>query len=202
MNKDFNKFNKVIELFSLFPGVGSRTAKRYLLYMLKKNSKFLPPLIKALEELSQSITTCNNCFQTSTSNPCYICSDEKRNKNVICIVEDMSSLWAIEDSRSYKGVYHVLGETISATREKSKEKLNLDKLIEKIENKEVEEVILALSMNVEGQTTLHYIYEHISSYDIKITTLAQGIPIGGELNYLDDITIGKALNDRKTITFR
>ncbi len=202
MNKDFEKFNTVIELLSRLPGVGSRTAKRYLLYMLKKNEKFLPAFISALDDLSKNVTTCSNCFQASTSNPCYICNDERREKHVVCVVENMSSLWAVEDSRSYKGLYHVIGENISISRAESPEKLKLDNLITKIESGQVKEVILALSMNVEGQTTLHYIYEHISNYDIKITTLAQGVPIGGELNYLDDVTIGKALNDRKIISFK
>lgn len=155
------------------------------------------PLIHVMQASIESIVPCNTCGNLDTQNPCAICSDERRDPSVLCVVEDLADLWAIERSRMFKGRYHVLGGTLSAIDGRSPDTLNITPLIERAAATEIEEVILATNATVEGQTTAHYLTDRLVGCNVRISRLAQGIPIGGELDYLDDGTLGAALKARQ-----
>ncbi|MDR0484960.1 MAG: recombination mediator RecR [Alphaproteobacteria bacterium] len=196
-------YNNIIEnnllLLGRLQGIGSRSSRRILFDLMKKKEGLLKPLITSLQELYESIAPCEECFNLDTSNPCHICSNPKREKNIICIVEDISSLWAIEraseKTNSYNGLYFVLGGTLSAMKGATPETLKIPKLMDKITNQEINEVILATSATSEGRITADYISGLIPD-NIKVSTLAQGIPMGGEIDYLDEITLSTAINLR------
>ncbi len=166
---------------------------------MKKKEGLLKPLIASLQELYENVEPCKECYNLDTSNPCYICSNTKRDKNLICIVEDISALWAIEKAsektNSYNGIYFVLGGILSASKGADPESLRIPKLIDKIINSEITEVIFATSSTSEGKITSDYISGLIPNH-IKVSTLAQGIPMGGEIDYLDEITLLTAINLR------
>ena len=157
------------------------------------------PLGKMIMDVATKISDCDSCGNYDSINPCYICKDNRRDKSIVCIVEDVSDLWALEKSNFFNGIYHVLGGTLDALRGISPEKLNLHKFFEKIKKSDIKEVILATSLTTSGQTTAHYILNKLKATDIKITRLARGLPAGGELNYLDEATLGQALYDRTTV---
>lgn len=193
--------NNIIEnsalLLSRLQGLGPRSAKRILLDLIKKKDSLLFPLINSLNELHNSIMTCSLCFNIDTSDPCNLCSNTDRTRKIICVVEDISSLWAIEKTKTYVGLYFVLGGSISAKRGYEPSSLNIDFLINRIQKEEMEEVIIATPATIEGQITANYILEGINNKDVKVSMLAQGIPVGGEIDYLDDTTIATALKSRK-----
>ncbi len=197
MENDLIK-NAVLFLSKL-PGVGKKSAERYILHTLKHRETLLTGLINALSEMQNNIIKCANCGNMDTKSPCTICQDEKRDKKTICIVEDLAAMYVIENSGFYKGQYHVLWGLLSAFENIGPDALELPKLIEKFKKQEIEEVIIALSSNIEGQTTLHYIYDLLKEKDVKVTTLAQGVPVGGEIEYLDAGTLNTAFISRKTL---
>lgn len=181
------------------PGLGPRSARRAVLHLIKKRTILLNPLADTLFAVSQTARECIQCGNISTSDLCQICVDERRANAEICVVEDVSDLWAMERTTVFKGRYHVLGGALSALDGVGPEELRIPQLIERIQSENIKEVILALNTTVEGQTTAHYIADQLEEMDIKVSLLAQGVPVGGELDYLDDGTISAAMAARKAI---
>lgn len=189
----------LIALMSKLPGLGPRSARRAVLQLIKKRSLLLIPLADAIQEVAETARECLVCGNVSTSDRCDICSSEKRDQTQICVVEDVSDLWAMERAGIYKGRYHVLGGTLSALDSIGPDELRIPKLAERVRAEGVTEVILAVSATIDGQTTAHYIADALEGTGATVTSLAQGVPIGGELDYLDDGTITAALNARKAL---
>ncbi|OPZ78043.1 MAG: Recombination protein RecR [Alphaproteobacteria bacterium ADurb.Bin438] len=186
----------VIEIFSKLPGLGPRSARKIALHFIKKRHTLLPILKDKLDILANNVHECKICGNYGESDKCDICKDDKRDKKTLCIVNDVSDVWAIERTKSYNGIYHVLGGLLSAIDGITPSNLKLDKLILRVQNDKINEVIFALPVTIEGQTTLHYIAEILKPCGVKITMLALGIPVGGELDYLDDGTILNAIKAR------
>ena len=191
---------KLITDISKLPGLGRRSAQRIALYLLKNKDYSLLPLIQTLKYSHEKIIECKICGNVDMLDPCNICSNSKRDLNSICVIEDVSDLWTFERIGFYKGLYHVLGGSLSAINGIGTEELSIKKLIKRIEKGNIKEVILALSTTMEGQTTSHVIGDKLNDYkNIIVTRLAQGIPIGGEVHYLDENTLNTAFQSRKKI---
>ena len=189
----------LIDLMARLPGLGPRSARRAVLTMLKKREALMAPLAQALASVALSARDCHICGNIGTADLCAICADPTRATGEICVVEDVADLWAMERSRAFKGRYHILGGTLSALDGIGPEDLHIPRLIDRIAADRIFEVILALNATVDGQTTAHYIADALSGTAVKLTSLAQGVPIGGELDYLDDGTIGAALRARHAL---
>jgi len=187
----------LIKTLSGLPGLGNRSARRIALHMLSNREQSMLPLAKLIERTAIETQTCDTCGNLDMRSPCYICQDVKRNQSQICVVAQVSDLWAIERTASYKGQYHVLGGLLSALDGIGPDQLNIASLVQRSNNPETQEIILALSATVDGQSTAHYISDHLQKPDLDITHLAHGVPVGGELDYLDDGTITTALRSRK-----
>ena len=188
---------QLIDLMARLPGLGPRSARRAVLAMLKKREGLMAPLAQALAGVALSARDCRVCGNIGTAEICAICADAARATGEICVVEDVADLWALERSRAFKGRYHVLGGTLSALDAVGPDELRIPQLLDRIATENLREVILALNATVDGQTTAHYIADVLAGAAVKITSLAQGVPIGGELDYLDDGTIGAALRARR-----
>ena len=188
----------LIELMAKLPGLGPRSARRAVLHLVKKRALQLIPLADAMARVAETARECVNCGNIGTADICPICDSEKRANGELCVVEDVADLWVMERAGAFKGRYHVLGGTLSALDAIGPDELRIPKLIDRVATEEVSEVILALNSTVDGQTTAHYIADQLEGR-ARITTLAQGVPIGGELDYLDDGTIGAALRARKSV---
>ena len=188
--------DRLIKLLARLPGLGPRSARRAALSLLKKRESLMEPLTQALATAASSIKACSQCGNFADVDPCLICQDEKRDNSLICIVEDVADLWALERTGSYKGRYHVLGGVLSALDGVGPEDLNIGTLVDRVRAGGVSEVILATNVTVDGQTTAHYITDRLASSGVKITRLAHGVPVGGELEYLDDGTLMTALKAR------
>ena len=184
---------------SKIPGLGPRSARRGVLSLIKNPEKLMLPLANALIEVSSNIKLCSICGNIDSDSICGICKDEKRDKATICVVEDISDLWALERSATYSGYYHVLGGVLSPLDGIGPDDLMLDSLLARAEVENVAEVILATSATVDGKTTAHYITERLVNCDVNVTALAHGIPVGGELDYLDDGTLSAAIKARREI---
>lgn len=191
-----NPIDALITQFAKLPGIGPRSARRIVLQLVRKKEQLMMPLIAQLQQAKESICTCSVCGNLDMASPCSICTDTRRDASTLCVVEDLADLWAIERSHVYRGRYHVLGGTLSAIDGRGPEALNIPALVNRAAAEEVTEVILATNATVEGQTTAHYLTERLAECNVSITRLAQGIPIGGELDYLDDGTLGTALKAR------
>jgi recombination protein RecR len=191
-----NAIDALIHHFSKLPGLGPRSARRIVLQLIREREKKMRPLTDALARAMEEVRTCAACGNLDASDPCHICADPKRDPATICVVEEVGDLWAIERCNLYKGYYHVLGGTLSAIDDRGPDKLNIESLILRAANAEVKEVILATNATIEGQTTAHYLTSRLEGYNVSISRLAQGIPVGGELDYLDDGTLGTALKAR------
>ena len=191
----------LIKLLAKLPGLGPRSARRLALHLMRHRAQILDPLATALSQASQALTPCGRCGNIDTADPCAICADPERDKGLICVVEDVADLWAMERSGAYRGHYHVLGGTLSALDGKGPEELKIPGLIARAgkSGDRVREVILATNATVAGQTTAHYICELLAAEDVTVTQLAQGVPVGGELDYLDDGTLIAALKARNKI---
>ena len=187
----------LIDLMSRLPGLGS--ARRAVLAMLKRREGLMAPLALALAGVALSARVCVRCGNIGTADICAICADPARVAGELCIVENVADLWAMERSRAFKGRYHVLGGTLSALDQVGPDELRIPALIERIAQDGIAEIILALNATVDGQTTAHYIADALGGLPVRITSLAQGVPIGGELDYLDDGTIGAALRARRGV---
>ena len=192
---------RLINDISKLPGLGRRSAQRIALFLLKNKDKNLLPLIQTLNYSSERIVECNECGNIDMVNPCKICSNSKRDKTTICIIEDVSDLWTFEKVGFYSGLYHVLGGSLSAINGIGTEEIKIRDLIARIEKKNIKEIILALSTTMEGQTTSFVIADKLEKFKhIKVTRLAQGIPMGGEVHYLDENTLNAAFQSRKKVT--
>ena len=189
----------LISVIAKLPGLGPRSATRVALSLIKQRETLMIPLSKAIDNALNSIKTCEICGNLDTINPCNLCCDEKRDKSVICVVEDVADLWALERSSVFKGIYHVLGGTLSALDGVGPDDLNIPKLGQRATESYVTEVIVATNATVEGQITAHYIAERLRNSGVSISGLAHGIPIGGELDYLDDGTLAASLKSRHII---
>ena len=182
------------------PGLGPRSARRAVLYLIKKRETALAPLLTAMEKVRENLVTCDICGNVDTVNPCGICVDAQRDTRSICVVEEVSDLWALDKSRLFLGQYHVLGGRLSALDGIRPEDLTIDRLIHRVAAGGVDEVVLAMNATLEGQTTAHYIAERLETYPVRLTQLAHGLPMGGELDYLDEGTLAQALRARKPIS--
>jgi recombination protein RecR len=187
----------LIDLMARLPGLGPRSARRAVLVLLKKRGALMAPLAQSMAQVAISARDCMVCGNIGTADVCAICADDRRATGELCVVEDVADLWAMERGGAFKGRYHVLGGTLSALDGMGPEELRIPRLRDRVQEDGLREVILALNATVEGQTTAHYIAEVLADTGVAITSLAQGVPIGGELDYLDDGTIGAALRARK-----
>ncbi len=190
---------KLIKIVAKLPSLGSRSARRIVLHMIKKRENVIPELITALQDVYDNIKVCEVCGNYDTNSPCSICSSTTRESQTLCVVQDISDLWALERGGLYKGKYHILGGILSAIEGITPDDLNIDKLLQRISTENITEIILALPATVDGQITMHYISSLLKDKNVKISTLAQGIPVGGELDYMDDGTIKLALDMRKQL---
>ena len=189
---------RLIGLLARLPGLGPRSARRAALHLLKKREALLQPLTAALADADAKVKTCQVCGNFDSVDPCTICADQGREPS-ICVVEDVAGLWAMERTSLYKGRYHVLGGVLSALDGIGPEDLGLDRLLARVERGEGTEVILAIGATVDGQTTAHYIADRLAATGVRVSGLAQGVPVGGELDFLDDGTIGAALRARRPL---
>ena len=197
---DSSLIERLINDISKLPGLGRRSAQRIALYLLKNKERTLLPLTETFKESYKNILECSICGNIDMINPCSICSNHKRDKNSICVVEDVSDLWTFERIGFYRGLYHILGGSLSAINGMGTDELNLKKLLERINQGETKEIILALSTTMEGETTSHVIIDKLEEFkNLTVTRLAQGIPVGGEVHYLDENTLNTAFQSRKKI---
>ncbi len=187
----------LIDLMARLPGLGPRSARRAVLHLIKKRNQVMLPLSQAMQTVASTARECLNCGNIGTSDICSICASEKRANGQICVVEDVADLWAMERSQQFKGRYHVLGGTLSALDAVGPDELRIPRLIDRVTSEEISEVILALGATIDGQTTAHYIADQL--HGVTVTSLAQGVPVGGELDYLDDGTITAALKARRAL---
>ena len=188
----------LIKMLSGLPGLGNRSARRIALHLLQKRGEVMMPLAETIKRTAEEIESCKICGNLDMLQPCNICQDVKRATDQICVIAQVSDLWAIERTSAFKGQYHVLGGVLSALDGIGPEQLNLKTLVERAQDDRVKEVILALSATVDGQSTAHYIADQLQNCDVEVTHLAHGVPVGGELDYLDDGTITTALRSRKS----
>ena len=190
--------DNLIDMMAKLPGLGPRSARRAVLHMIRKRALLLSPLADVMQTVAATARECLNCGNVGTTDICDICTSEKRANGELCVVEDVADLWAMERSGVFKGRYHVLGGTLSALDAVGPETLRIPRLLDRIEAENIREVILALNVTIDGQTTAHYIADQLESR-VSLTSLAQGVPIGGELDYLDDGTITAAMRARKAV---
>ncbi len=189
-------FEEAVNEFSRLPGIGRKSALRMVLHLLKFNKEDVNRFGEALINLRQQISYCKNCHNISETELCNICSDHKRDQELVCVVEDIRDVMAIENTTQYKGVYHVLGGIISPMDGIGPSQLTIESLIHKVEQQKYREVIFALSTTMEGDTTLFYIFKKLKPFNIQVTTLARGVAIGGELEYADEVTLGRSIVNR------
>ena len=181
------------------PGLGPRSARRAVLWLVKRRDQALPALLEALSAVQDTLVECETCGNVDTRNPCAICADPRRDPKAICVVEDVADLWALDRARLFTGTYHVLGGRLSALDGIRPEDLNIAALLARVEAGGIDEVVLAMNATLEGQTTAHYLAERLEAFPVRITQLAHGLPVGGELDYLDEGTLAQALRARRPV---
>jgi recombination protein RecR len=191
------EIERLIQLLARLPGLGPRSARRAALQMLQKRDAVMRPLAEALAVAADKIQACSVCGNLDVTDPCAVCSDPRRDDSVICVVESVGDLWALERAGAFKGRYHVLGGVLSALDGVGPEDLNIAGLVERARQDEAKEVILALNATVDGQTTAHFLSDKLAGAGVDVTTLARGVPVGGELDYLDDGTLSAAFRSRR-----
>ena len=189
--------DKLISTIAKLPGLGPRSARRIVLHLIKSPDALMLPLAEQLTQAAQEIKICEVCGNVDVVSPCNICNDEKRDDSIVCVVETVSDLWALERSNFFKGKYHILGGTLSALGGRPPESLNFNSLSTRVAKGAIQEVIIATNATLEGQTTGHYIVDLLTPFEVKITRLAYGIPMGGELDYMDEGTLNLALKMRQ-----
>jgi recombination protein RecR len=192
------EIERLVQLLAKLPGLGPRSARRAALVLLKKREALLEPLALAMRDAASAIRVCTTCGNLDTTNPCAICRDPRRDAHVLCVVEDVADLWALERASVFRGRYHVLGGALSALDGMTPERLNISTLLTRLGNA-VEEVVLAMNATVEGQTTAHYLMDVLTASNVKVTRLAHGVPVGGELDYLDEGTLSAAFKARRAM---
>jgi len=191
---------KLIDEFSRLPGIGPKTASRLTFYLLRNSAQQCATLAEAVKELHEKVTICSRCFNITEVNPCSVCQDPKRDPSLICVVEEPLDVIAIERTRDYQGLYHVLHGVIAPVEGIGPENLRIDELVERVRlQQEIKEVIVATNPNLEGEATAMYIARQLSQGTIKVTRLARGLPVGGDLEYADSITLSRALSGRSTL---
>lgn len=193
------EIEQLIQLLARLPGLGPRSARRAALHLIKRKEQLLTPLATAMRTAAQSITVCGQCGNVDTSDPCTICRDPRRDPSMICVVEEVGDLWALERAAVINTRYHVLGGTLSPLDGVGPEELNIGPLIERAGSGDVLEILLALNATVEGQSTAHYLMDQLEGKGVAISRLAHGVPVGGELDYLDEGTLAAAIKARKTL---
>jgi recombination protein RecR len=193
------EIDRLIQLLAKLPGLGPRSARRAALHLLKNKETLLKPVGVAMEAAAENVQTCSTCGNLDTANPCAICTNIKRDKTIICVVEEVADLWALERTQTFGGVYHVLGGVLSPLDGVGPDDLSLDSLLARAKVDDVTEIILATSATVDGKTTAHYITDRLAEFAVTVTALAHGIPVGGELDYLDDGTLSAAMKERRGI---
>lgn len=192
------EIERLVQLLAKLPGLGPRSARRAALVLLKKREALLEPLATAMQEAAAAIRICEICGNLDTTTPCSLCRDPRRDEHVLCVVEDVADLWALERASVFRGRYHVLGGSLSALDGVTPERLNIASLMARVGNG-IEEVILAMNATVEGQTTAHYLMDVLTPSGVKVTRLAHGVPVGGELDYLDEGTLSAAFKARRAM---
>ncbi|HEY1605982.1 MAG TPA: recombination mediator RecR [Allosphingosinicella sp.] len=193
------EIDTLTQALARLPGLGPRSARRAVLHLLKKRETALAPLLRALERVNESLSVCSLCGNVDTSDPCGVCSDPRRDDRLLCVVEEVSDLWALDRSRLFPGRFHVLGGRLSALEGVRPEDLSIDKLVGRVARGGIDEVVLAMNATLEGQTTAHYLAERLETWPIRLTQLAHGLPVGGELDYLDEGTLAQALRARRPL---
>jgi recombination protein RecR len=191
------EIERLIQLLAKLPGLGPRSARRAALYLIKNREKLLSPLSLAMADAQDKVTVCSTCGNVDTIDPCTICSDPRRDRTILCVVEEVGDLWALERAGAWTGLYHVLGGTLSAMEGIRPEDLAINHLIERAAVPGMREVVLATNATVEGQTTAHYITERLKGLGLSTSRLAHGVPVGGELDYLDEGTLTAAMRARR-----
>ena len=194
-----SEIEALTQALARLPGLGPRSARRAVLHLLKKREAAMTPLLRALEAVNERLATCHVCGNVDTADPCSICADPRRDARMLCVVEEVADLWALDRSRLFPGRYHVLGGRLSALEGVRPEDLSIDALIRRVSAGGIDEVVLAMNATLEGQTTAHYIAERIESFPVRLTQLAHGLPVGGELDYLDEGTLAQALRARRPV---
>ena len=192
-----SEIEKLVQLLAKLPGLGPRSARRVALQLLKKRETLLIPLAAAMKEAADATCVCGICGNLDTTSPCSLCGDARRDPRMLCIVEDVADLWALERAGVFRGRYHVLGGALSALDGITPERLNMASLMRRLDD--IDEVILAMNATVEGQTTAHYLMDVLATRNIKVTRLAHGVPVGGELDYLDEGTLSAAFKARRAM---
>ncbi|GGO90667.1 recombination mediator RecR [Stakelama pacifica] len=193
------EIDTLIQALSRLPGLGPRSARRAVLHLIKKRETAMAPLLRALEAVNEKLSTCSICGNIDTTDPCGVCSDPRRDGSSLCVVEEVADLWALDRSRLFPGKYHVLGGRLSALDGVRPEDLTIDRLVRRIEAGGVDEIVLAMNATLEGQTTAHYVADRLEAFPVRVTQLAHGLPVGGELDYLDEGTLAQALRARRPI---
>lgn len=193
------EIERLIQLMAKLPGLGPRSARRAVLTLLKRRETMMLPLLQAMQAAADAIARCSVCGNLDTTDPCAICDDPRRDPSSLCVVEDVADLWALERAGCHRGRYHVLGGVLSALDGVGPDDLGIRRLGARVEASGVREVILALSFTVDGQATAHYISETLKGHDVTVSGIAHGVPLGGELHYLDDATLATALGARRGI---
>ncbi len=194
-----NEIEQLIALLAKLPGLGPRSARRAALHLIRRRDQLMAPLTAAMARAADALQTCQDCGNLDTQSPCSVCADPRRDPHVICVVEDIADLWALERTQSFRGRYHVLGGTLSPLDGVGPDDLNIGSLLKRAGNPGVEEIIIATNATVAGQTTAHYIRERLAETGLKTSRLAHGVPVGGELDYLDDGTLATALKSRRSM---
>jgi len=190
---------RIVQLLAKVPGLGPRSARRAALHLIKKKEALLIPLGSAMQDAADKVRICSTCGNVDTSDPCMICTDPRRERATLIVVEDVADLWALERAGSMNVRYHVLGGRLSPLDGVGPDDLNIGSLVSRVAEGEIKEVILAVNATVEGQTTAHYITDQLADFDVRITRLAHGVPVGGELDYLDEGTLAAALRARTSL---
>ena len=198
MSSNISEIEELIKLISKLPGLGSKSAKRIILKLINNREELIKPLTNSLMAVYKNVQRCNNCGNLKSTNSNCICFEKKYNQ--ICVVENIADMWVIEGSGIYKGYYHILGGTLSTMNNKKEDDLLILSLVKRAKNNSIDEIILALSASVEGSTTAHYIQDALKDSKVKISKLAQGIPVGGEIEFLDDGTLFSAFKNRNSVS--
>jgi recombination protein RecR len=194
------EIDALAQALARLPGLGPRSARRAVLHLMKKRETALTPLLRALERVNETLSVCGICGNVDTTNPCGICADPRRDARMLCVVEEVADLWALDRSRLFPGRFHVLGGRLSALEGVRPEDLNIAGLVSRVAAGGIDEIVLAMNATLEGQTTAHYLAERLEEYPVRLTQLAHGLPVGGELDYLDEGTLAQALRARRPVT--
>jgi recombination protein RecR len=193
------EIDALAQALARLPGLGPRSARRAVLHLMKRRETALTPLLRALERVNETLSVCGICGNVDTTDPCGICADPRRDARMLCVVEEVADLWALDRSRLFPGRFHVLGGRLSALEGVRPEDLNIAGLVSRVAAGGIDEVVLAMHATLEGQTTAHYLAERLEAWPVRLTQLAHGLPVGGELDYLDEGTLAQALRARRPV---